>query len=186
MSDQNQNDEPLDLVDLLGERARRALGETTRKCGAITRESGQPCKHAPIPGGTRCRLHGGNSAGARKLADARMRELLKEVVGPAINTLIEMMTPRDRCEHCGRSDAPASRTRAAIAILDRTGHFPSMRVEHEVTPVERGRDLSQIPTEMLLQHASPRVRQLFEARMNAQLPAKPVIEAEVVKREDSK
>lgn len=34
-------------------------------CGAKTR-SGEPCKRHPVPGSTRCKLHGGKSPGAAK------------------------------------------------------------------------------------------------------------------------
>ncbi len=44
-----------------------------QRCGAKARSTGNPCKRAPVPGGKRCRLHGGASPQAKAAAEARLQ-----------------------------------------------------------------------------------------------------------------
>jgi len=52
-----------------------------QRCGAHSRQSGEPCKRWPAKGGTRCKIHGGASPQAKKAAERRQQEkVLAEAV----------------------------------------------------------------------------------------------------------
>jgi hypothetical protein len=89
-----------------------------RRCGARTK-SGKPCPTPPIKGGTRCRMHGGAAPQVKKAA----RERLMELREPALVALGKVL--RDP-----KAD-DATKVRAAVAILDRTGLGPNVKVEVE-------------------------------------------------------
>ena len=114
------------------EKLQTALAHPRREgatCGAKT-AAGNPCRRAPIVGGSRCCLHGGASPLARQAAERRL--LLG--VSFALDRLLETVAEHDHppCDHCGCSPGRADPTvlRAAIALLDRSGFTPGVRLQH--------------------------------------------------------
>lgn len=97
-----------------------------RRCTATNRH-GEQCSRAPIVGGYVCSQHGGNAPLARRAA----RERLLMLVEPALEVLHRATRSEPPCPHCGRSDSDRDPTavKAAIAILDRTGHHPTLAAE---------------------------------------------------------
>lgn len=88
-----------------------------RQCAAMSKQSGERCKRAPIRGGSVCKIHGGGAPQVQKSARAR----LAEEVMPSISRLA---TERDNDEA-----TPSERIRAATAILDRSGYGPSVGIQ---------------------------------------------------------
>jgi hypothetical protein len=111
---------------LPGERARRALGETERRCTATNRD-GEQCSKSPIVGGFVCHMHGGNAPAARAAARRRMAELLD----PALAAIAETLERRVPCAHCGQQALDPQALRAAQIVLDRAGLGPSVTLAHE-------------------------------------------------------
>lgn len=87
-----------------------------RRCIAKKANSDERCKRAAIKGGTVCTTHGGSSPVVRKAANDRLLALVE----PALAALGKVL----RDKHADDS----VKVRAAIAILDRTGHGPSATV----------------------------------------------------------
>lgn len=90
--------------------------EVEGRCGAETRD-GTPCKKSPIPGGNRCRLHGG----ASPLAQQKAKERLLAAADPAAAVLVEIVKDEEL--------KPRDRIRAAKEILDRAGVEAASAVE---------------------------------------------------------
>ena len=112
------------------EQLKLTLGQPRRGvlCGAKT-SAGTPCKRKPIPGGHRCVLHGGGSPIAREAAERR----LMYGVSLALDRLLDALSEHEHegpCALCGCN--PASRDpgtlRAAIALLDRSGFGPGLKL----------------------------------------------------------
>lgn len=97
-----------------------------------TNRHGAPCGNAPIPGGFVCRLHGGGAPQVQKSAKAR----LLAGADLAVDYLLNLLTPKLPCEHCGRSDADRDPVvvRACQLVLDRSGFHPTLTVEHAAVP----------------------------------------------------
>jgi hypothetical protein len=102
-----------------------------RQCTATSR-SGERCQRQPIPGGEVCVVHGGRAPQVQASAKAR----LLAGADLAIDYLLNLLTPRPPCEHCGRSDADRDPTvvRACQLVLDRSGFHPTLSVEHTPPP----------------------------------------------------
>ena len=122
------------------EKVQTALEHPRREgalCGAKT-ASGHPCRRAPIKGGARCVLHGGASPLARQEAERRL--LLG--VSLSLDRLLDALSEHDHppCDHCGCSPGRADPTvlRAAIALLDRSGFGPGIRLQHSNEEDEQG------------------------------------------------
>ena len=99
-------------------------------CGAKT-SSGSPCRRWPIEGGNRCVLHGGGSPLARMEAE---KKLLRGV-SVALDRLLDAISEHEGespCPTCGcnASSRDPSVLRAAIALLDRSGFGPNLRLQH--------------------------------------------------------
>ena len=116
------------------------LGQPRREgamCGAKT-AAGNPCRRAPIVGGSRCCLHGGASPLARQEAERRM--LLG--VSFALDRLLDAVAEHDHepCALCGCDPSKADPTvlRAAVALLDRSGFGPGVRLQHSTEEDEQG------------------------------------------------
>ena len=116
------------------------LGQPRREgamCGAKT-AAGNPCRRSPIRGGSRCVLHGGASPLARQEAERRL--LLG--VSLSLDRLLDALEEHDHppCDHCGCSPGRADPTvlRAAIALLDRSGFGPGIRLQHSNEEDEQG------------------------------------------------
>jgi hypothetical protein len=109
----------------------RGVWHPSRQCTATNR-AGERCRRQPIPGGEVCVLHGGGSPQVKK--SARLR--LLEGADLAIDYLLNLLTPKPPCEHCGRSDADRDPTvvRACQLVLDRSGFHPTLTVEHSAAP----------------------------------------------------
>jgi hypothetical protein len=120
------------MEDVIGQPAREALGDTTRRCTATSKTTGQRCGRAPIVGGFVCVMHGGAIPAVRKSAHER----LLAMVDPALDALLRFLRTAPPCEHCGRSDADRDPVvlRAAQLVLDRTGFHPSVSVQVQPTP----------------------------------------------------
>ena len=124
------------------ERLKATLGQPRRGalCGAKT-SMGTSCRRRPIRGGARCVLHGGGSPLAREAAERRLMygtEL-------ALDRLLDSLSEHEHdgpCALCGCN--PSSRDpntiRAAIAVLDRTGYGPGLKL----TTVDREEVISEI------------------------------------------
>ncbi|KKK05546.1 hypothetical protein [Micromonospora sp. HK10] len=98
-----------------------------RQCTAENRH-GEPCELAPIKGGTVCHKHGGSARQVKNAARRRLNALAEPAVA-----LLSRILEDDRDLKAGDKE----RIRAAIAVLDRTGHGPSAKVEMEERPWER-------------------------------------------------
>ena len=125
-------EEPLDETAIGPHTERVTLGQSRRDvlCGAKT-SAGTPCRRRPIKGGTKCVLHGGGSPLARQAAERR----LLYGTSLAIDRLIDALSEHDHegpCALCGCN--PSSRDpntlRAAIALLDRSGFGPGLKLQH--------------------------------------------------------
>ena len=125
--------EPLDETSIGPHTERSIIGQPRKDalCGARKLRAGPPCRRSPIRGGTKCALHGGSSPLARQAAERR----LLYGVSLAIDRLIDALSEHDHegpCALCGCS--PLARDpvaiRAAIALLDRSGFAPSVRLQH--------------------------------------------------------
>ena len=113
-----------------------------RRCRAHSSRTGLPCRKTPIAGGVVCRSHGGAAPQVREAAAARLVALQS----PAVNALEEALQSEQRTlDRRGNVQTlgpdTAGRTRAAIAILDRTGLGPSSTTN---VSVEAGERLAQL------------------------------------------
>ena len=115
------------------ERLKTTLGQPRRGalCGAKT-SAGTSCRRRPIKGGARCVLHGGGSPIAREAAERR----LLYGVSLALDRLLDALSEHEHegpCPLCGCD--PSSRDpntlRAAIALLDRSGFGPGLKLTAE-------------------------------------------------------
>lgn len=88
-----------------------------RRCTAKANRTGERCRRAAIKGGTVCTVHGGNLPQVRKKA----KERLLELVEPALASLQKVLTDPAADD--------ATKVRAALGILDRTGHGPGAKLE---------------------------------------------------------
>lgn len=102
-----------------------------RQCTATNR-AGARCRRQPIPGGDVCVMHGGGAPQVQRSAKAR----LLAGADLAIDYLLNLLTPKPPCEHCGRSDADRDPVvvRACQLVLDRSGFHPTLTVEHAAPP----------------------------------------------------
>lgn len=87
------------------------------QCEATVKRTGQRCRRDAIAGGNVCIKHGGAAPQVKAAAKLRLAAL----VDPAIGVLAATMRER-------KKDTQAA-VRAAIAVLDRTGHGPTLRTE---------------------------------------------------------
>lgn len=124
-----------------------ALINTPRKCLGDTR-TGKLCSRPSLPGLTFCADHGGDTAMAQ--AAARMRLML--LIEPATKVL----------QICMASEDESIALRAAMAILDRTGHGPKATIAHE--KVEND-DLKNKELDQLTSEADFLARRLQQRRM---------------------
>lgn len=97
-----------------------------RQCTANSRQTGNRCRNAPIPGGLVCRFHGGALPQVRDQARIRLAALVE----PAIETL--------DTERRNKKATPTDRIRAANSILDRAGYGRVSTIT-----IEDARDLLQ-------------------------------------------
>lgn len=135
-----------------------AVGATQgvkRQCTATSRQSGQRCKKAPVPGLTVCRMHGGGTQAAKRKAALRLAEL----VDPAIATLGREMV---------KADKSADRQRAANSILDRAG------------VVRQGAGDAEIARALLLDRLRALRAQAIDEATKPDAPGEVVLDAEVV------
>lgn len=112
-------------------------GILDRRCTARAKSTGARCKRRPIPGGNVCRMHGGAAPQVRKAARLRLAELVEPGI-TALTEILEGPTAVWEClepgvapgpESAGRPGVwkrvgmdPATKLRAAEAVLDRTGY----------------------------------------------------------------
>ena len=98
-----------------------------RQCTG-TRQDGERCQRAPIPGGAVCVMHGGATMGAQMAARRRLLSL----VDPSLEALEQAL-------QCGEWPTVA---RVALGLLDRAGFGPtaSLRIDD---PARDFRDLSR-------------------------------------------
>ncbi len=88
-----------------------------RRCTAKISDGTRRCKKTPMLGQRVCRSHGGASPQARRSARQRLMELAEPAV-EALRVALE-------------SDDIRAIIRAAVVVLDRTGHHPRQHVEVE-------------------------------------------------------
>lgn len=88
-----------------------------RRCHATANKTGEQCKRAAIKGGTVCPIHGGSTPKVREKA----RERLLALVDPALAALQAVLTDPKADD--------STKVRAALGILDRTGHGPGAKIE---------------------------------------------------------
>jgi hypothetical protein len=161
----------MSINDIIGRRGRESLGETSRKCGALTRDTGF-CQRAPIPGGFRCSLHGGNNPDVRRAA----RQRLASMVEPALARLEAFFQDRPPCPHCGRTDADRDPVvlGAIKILLDRVGFSPT----NATAAVEQPTDIDSLSPE------ETRARLLeLRARLDQMLGDQPLVLPAVIDTE---
>lgn len=151
------------MNDVLGQGAREALGETSRRCTATNR-LGEQCRNAPIVGGFVCSIHGGKVPAVQRTA----RQRLLAMVDPALSALLRALESHGPpCPHCGRSDGDRDPVviRAAQLVLDRSGYGPSAKLILEKNRDDE--DLTQLTNAELAERADAiaiRIRQLEAER----------------------
>lgn len=91
--------------------------DDTRRCTATANRTGERCKAPAIKGHNVCRVHGGASPQVVRTAKQRLLEL----ASPAVAALQEVLTNPETDN--------ATKVRAALGILDRTGHGPGAKLE---------------------------------------------------------
>ena len=99
---------PMDAEHLMG----------VQRCSAQSKQSGQRCKRAVVPGARVCHYHGGAAPQVKEAADERLRALLY----PAIQTLAELIDLKE---------FPTVRLGASKDILDRTMGTPKQTLKLE-------------------------------------------------------
>lgn len=82
-----------------------------QQCTAKSKQSGQRCRRAAVPGATVCRVHGGGAPQVRRRAQLRLAELVNPALAQLARELINDTT-----------GTPMSRLRAIENILDRAGY----------------------------------------------------------------
>ena len=109
----------------------RSSWNPPRQCVGSNR-AGERCQRNAIPGGTVCVNHGGAAPQVQKSAKQR----LLAGADLAIDYLLNLLTPKPPCEHCGRSDADRDPTvvRACQLVLDRSGFHPTLNIVAEAAP----------------------------------------------------
>jgi hypothetical protein len=82
-------------------------------------------------------MHGGGAPAVQQSARAR----LLAGADLAIDYLLNLLTPKPPCEHCGRSDADRDPVvvRACQLVLDRSGFHPTLTVE-QAAPLQNEYD----------------------------------------------
>lgn len=87
-----------------------------RRCRGTARRTGERCKKAAIKGHHYCPSHGGSLPTVRRSA----KERLLELVDPALAALHKVLS--------NENAEDSVKVRAALGILDRTGHGPGQTV----------------------------------------------------------
>jgi len=104
-----------------------------RQCVGTNR-NGTQCGRNGVPGTVPpiCIMHGGAAPQVQKSAKAR----LLAGADLAIDYLLNLLTPKPPCEHCGRSDADRDPVvvRACQLVLDRSGYGPTATMEVVAAP----------------------------------------------------
>lgn len=151
----------------------------TRQCTGTAKHTGERCKRAPIPGGSVCAMHGGNTPMVRQAAQRR----LIGMVEPALDGL-EMAMRQDPCDKCGRPADMSLVVRAAQIVLDRSGLGPqgSLLVEHRATPHPFAKWMTQEQLEQIAMWCEE-----AEQRRRRGEPASDeyIVEAEVIASDDA-
>ena len=103
---------------------------TRALCGAQT-SGGSTCRRFPLKGAQRCALHGGASPLSRLAAEKR----LLRGADLAIDRLLDAISEHEGenpCPTCGRinSSRDPAVLKASIALLDRSGFAPGVRLQH--------------------------------------------------------
>ena len=121
------------------EKLQTTLGQRRRgdRCGATT-SAGTPCRRRPEIGGRRCFVHGGSSPIAREAAERR----LLFGAGLALDRLLAAVSEHEHdgtCETCGcnASARDPNTLRAAVALLDRAGYGPGVKLQHTTEHEQR-------------------------------------------------
>lgn len=91
--------------------------DPSRRCTATANRTGKRCGAPAIKGATVCRMHGG----ALPQVKAKAKERLLALVDPALAALHEVLTNPKADD--------STKVRAALGILDRTGHGPGAKLE---------------------------------------------------------
>jgi hypothetical protein len=135
----------------------RPVWNPARQCTATAR-SGERCQRQPIPGGKVCALHGGRAPQVQQSARAR----LLAGADLAIDYLLNLLTPKPPCEHCGRSDAERDPVvvRACQLVLDRSGFHPTLAVE-QVAPRNEYEDFTE---DQLIEKLETLLKQCYASR----------------------
>ncbi|WP_426241856.1 hypothetical protein [Nocardioides sp. LHG3406-4] len=89
----------------------------SRRCSATAHRTGERCKAPAIKGSQVCRVHGGAAPQVKRSAKERLLELLD----PALASLHKVLTDPDADD--------STKVRAALGILDRTGHGPGQKID---------------------------------------------------------
>lgn len=96
--------------------------DPSRRCTATANRTGKRCGAPAIKGGTVCRMHGGSLPQVK----AKAKERLLALVDPALAALHEVLTNPKADD--------STKVRAALGILDRTGHGPGAKLEIAAGP----------------------------------------------------
>ena len=86
-----------------------------QKCKARSSQTGKPCGHWAVRGGTVCHMHGGSAAQVK----ARARQRLDDMVDPALGKLRKLIN----------AESESVSLQAIAQILDRTGYKLPERLE---------------------------------------------------------
>jgi hypothetical protein len=145
----------------------RPAWNPSRQCAGTNRE-GHRCQRNAIPGGDVCVMHGGAAPQVQKSAKAR----LLAGADLAIDYLLNLLTPRPPCEHCGRSDADRDPVvvRACQLVLDRSGFHPTLVVVQAPPAANPYADLSDAETLEQAEATLARCQRMVDLLRSARQP----------------
>lgn len=109
------------------------------RCTATASSTGERCKQPAIPGGNVCRFHGGSAPQVKAKAQERLDRMADSTTAEMESVLDDLMDVYERAPPEDRPQIAAELRKNWKLILDRTGHGPSEKREHEdVTEGEGG------------------------------------------------
>jgi len=109
------------------------IEDKTNQCTATAKSTGKRCQQSAVPGTNVCRFHGGSAPQVEEKAQERLDRMADEVTAKFEDKLDDLMGEYDRSEDRDEKVKMFREMRQVLTdILDRTGHGPSEKREHDV------------------------------------------------------
>ena len=121
----------------------------TQQCTATAKSTGERCQNDAIKGGTVCYQHGGAAGQVQRKAQERLDKMADETTADIQADIADLQAEYEAAEDPDTKVAILSEMRRLWKIiLDRTGHGPTEKREHEhsgedggpLMVIERGSD----------------------------------------------